>query len=269
MTKSELDQIIRLKIRSGVPVREVGGAISDRGDLAFIEEEGVNENGRYTKFYGVKQLYKGWIVDAVIDRVATVKRVWMESFKLAGQNPAILLSGKKLIAFFSRVYDADLKKHEPKVFTRQVREFVRAMPYQTDEERNCVMSLAMFLEFDKAYWMRFIDLFSIMDAVALKVNPIRELNRAFQIAMTRERGIVEKFDKMARLMPIALKVPFVRRRIERFLWEVDLNEMRVDGDDVYFMYDRKQYDYLGIPYETRREMKRAIDVVSGNVLFTE
>lgn len=242
----ELDAKIHQHIKEKGSIELVDGVFGDTmGCGGYVE--GITQQG--TKFYGCNYIWKGRIDNQITDRVAAQKRVLMATIRLINKHKwlAILLLFKKsLIDWFVDIYEADLIKHQLKEdeFCPAIRELIRVGRKFIDNEKF-VYCIAMILQFDNAYRLRFQDAFSTD-------NPIKTL-------LEREKDIAIKY-KMLKWM-----LPFLK--INKFIKKMDKDKIKLDKTDWYFCLRRQGYNFGGLSYEERLKIAKQLDKERGNIIL--
>ena len=293
-----LNEQIHKHITEKGQISEVHGVFGEYfPNKGFIEEIKLTEKGNQTKFYGCSVLYKGIVKNEVIDSLATVKRVLIETLRLV-LRPTF----KNALYWFVRIYRADLESKTYKnlnEFSPFPRELIRAanviadkIPlvysqtgpgpsesnYYLDERepderemRVLVKRLFYFIgtlvQFDSAYCWRPQDALSNLDKEKLKKSPRKEVLRLFDIAIERESQIKDKIQLFRKFASIILFVPKVRKFAKEYLMELDLEKIKPDTDDDYWAGRRAGYNWKGIDWETRRKQADDLDKRLGNVII--
>lgn len=243
----ELDAKIHQHIKEKGSIEGVAGIFGDmQGCGAYVEE--ITDKG--TKFYGCNYIWKGKINNQITDRVAAQKRVLMATIRLINKHKwlaIMLLFKKSLIDWFVDIYEADLIKHQLKEeeFCPAIRELIRVIRKFTDNEKF-IYCLAMILQYDNAYRLRFQDAFSTD-------NPIKTL-------LERENcDVVNKYKMLKWILPFL--------GINKFILDLDKDKIKLDEADWYFCLRRQGYNFGGLSYEERLKIAERIDKEKENVII--
>ena len=119
---------------------------------------------------------------------------------------------------------------------------------------------------DWAYRGRVQDWFGILDQKKLAENPRKELQRVLDIALSREhthdgdlrvKAKVRLLKKALNLMPYIL--PSIFTEIVEFLLTLDLEKVKMDINDRYWVSMRFDYDYEGKTYAERNAWREEED----------
>jgi hypothetical protein len=125
--------------------------------------------------------------------------------------------------------------------------------------------IAMMWEYDNAYRFRGQDIFDSLDRKNLLENPKEELIRLFKIGLSRERLLSN--DLMTGKWKLAIWLtratsflyPGLLITLRGFLLELDIDKVKPDINDWYFMCERWDYDFGGISYKERIKLKKKMD----------
>ena len=263
LERQELDRQIREHIKKYGKIYPVGGALGEgaEGCDAFVKQITRTDNGVFTEFYGCSYLYKGEIDSVIIDQLATAKRAFISTLRL------IKFPNKKVIfKWIESVYDADLIKKQPPIqeFCASAKEFIRVGLIFLPEK--VVYFFAMILQFDNAYRFRFQDIVSEIKKDNLG---IKEIQRLFTLFLERENseGVRDKLLLIRRFIPLLYLSLKLYRFIKDFVLELDLDKIRPDESDRYFMLNRVSYDFFGIPYEERLKEWHRINEEKGHIII--
>jgi len=121
----------------------------------------------------------------------------------------------------------------------------------------------MIPEMDTAY--RFVAQ-DILPEIDKSKNLIKELKRVFKLMIVREdtKSQKEKWVKVEKLLKWALSVPFVRKAVKRFITELDMEKVKLDESDWYFVLGHHCYNYQDVSYEDRMAERMKIDKEKGH-----
>ena len=132
--------------------------------------------------------------------------------------------------------------------------------------------ICMIIHFDMAYRFRWQDIIPLFNKEAFKKNPRKEIMRVARIFVERESagggGVANKWKSIINHLDIILWFIFLNKKHRsvavEFLDELDLDAIAPDEADWYYMLDRKDYDYGGVPYVKRMKMSFDMDIKAGN-----
>ena len=130
----------------------------------------------------------------------------------------------------------------------------------------------MILEMDTAYRPVMQDILPEFDINNLKHNPIKELKRVFSILLKREHADGSsigdqnyKWQRVEKMMIFALRISRkLRRFFIRFISEIDMEKIKLDEADWYFVLGHHCYNYQDISYEDRLLERERIDREKGH-----
>lgn len=123
--------------------------------------------------------------------------------------------------------------------------------------------VAMIMEYDNAYRYRWQDVVEVTSTELLKENPRREVLKMLDAIIKREPSWInhEKFNALGWVLSLILLVPSIKRAFKSSVPNVEL--IKPDEADKYHCLFRSDYDYQGLPFETRWKM--LMDIHGGKV----
>jgi len=293
-------------IKKNGSIEWVDGVFGDTfRNMGFVEDYIQTEKGICSKFYGCSCLFKGRLNREAIDSGATMKRVLMATIKLVFKHKFsvffwALIHRKKAIRdfveWFIDIYEADYKKKVYKSineFSSFPQELVKSglkiaqsisleYPNVISEDypkgkidgreyrvkvEDLFYCLGSFFQNDFAYGSRGQDVLSNLNKEALLMNPRKEIIRLFDLALSRENQIKDKIILIKKIVMVALLFPLVKRLAISYLLELDLDKIKPDEADRYFLGRRESYNFGGKTYQGRKEETDRIDKENGNVII--
>lgn len=267
--KGLLDAKIREHIQREGKIIPLEGALGEGPNTtAYVEEVIRNENGTFTKFYGCSYLLKGYPDARLIDSVAVTKRVFMSTIRLIIKNPLPIVFFKKehIIKWISEIYEADLETKAPPdhELCAPSKELFRVLKlFFPVKFSKCI---ALFWE-DTAYRLRGQDVLGEINKEWLSQNPRKEVLRVLNIGLRRELGIRDKWGMIIKIAKVALLFPGIKSKVVEFTSELNLEKIELDEDDQYFCLNRINYNFMGLDYGQRMEIKNKIDLEKGHVIL--
>lgn len=223
---------------------------------------------------------KGWIFRYALIGINVAKRSAIEDMRMAIKAPFRYVlpiffilpnSLKKKIMYlvlerYTKLTDCTFQACgayiKPEFYCKMVREINRVGMEMAGEDlvmKNLVRTLCMILEFDDAYRYRFQDLFELVNLVAMRRNPGKELARIFRIAVQRGAGTSEKFETIAKMLPFLLSLKSIRGVVIEFFEKVDISKLVLDEMDWYKCLIWGGYSFRGIPDIERVAMRMTLD----------
>lgn len=243
--------------------------------------------GTHVYHLGDKYPVKGWPFKEAVFATNTVKRALINLIRFAGSSPAKYFLGlflllpsfiqKKIMRrameeFADYTYIVFTNWNvliKPNFMCDAGRELSRvgiAMAGLDITSQRLVKALCMILEYDDAYRYRIQDLLGEMDVEDMKKDPAKEISRLIDIAIARDpHGVNEqagtgfKFDAVRKVIPFIVRLPGVRETINTFFSYADVNKMKLDEIDFYRCLIWGDYEFGGIPFQKRVEMRILID----------
>ena len=110
----------------------------------------------------------------------------------------------------------------------------------------------MILE-DNAYRLRVQDFFGILSSVS-----IGGFRKALRIVQSRER-VISKWQVFNLAFFLLMVYPKTRKKIRRFFEVLDIRKVVLDEIDMYWCLQRPDYDFMGLSYESRKDIKSRED----------
>jgi len=279
----------------GKKLRIVVGAYGDMDDCVGLVEDIIHppEGGTFTKFYGCSYLFKGYPNVRIVELLDAPKDMFSSIPKLIGSMPfwlkvfsLVLFLFLKLTArkFLTRVLGTYVAiAHNPikkylfslRMYCASIGEIYRTLTVVIGRRGKIIKTIllmirdigCMALQNDTAYKFRVQDILPEVNVEALKENPIKEIRRVINIFIEREKtkGMDVRWAKLGKMIIFWLRVsPKARRLLVEFFSEIDLEKVKLDEADWYFVLKREQYDFRGISLEERLKIKERIDKEKGH-----
>lgn len=287
MNKEELEEHLK---ENGVQFI-VGAYGEGPGCEGLVEKRGIKIDGKgdYTKLIGCSYLFKGFPDHRVIEDINIPKKLikiaitFLNTFwgKILGLSIFILpnfITRKFVMRFVKYYYDISqlvLKRHQyPRDrYCPAVREIDRALrvvvdQYFGDPERKYLHgfkdSLCMILEMDAAYKWRFQEFCSLFNKKKLKENAIKEIKRVFSIYANREKAFPDKVDGFRKVISLLRFNKLYLNIFTDFIFELDLEKVKLDDADWFFCLLRNTYDFGGMSLEERKRERERINKERGH-----
>lgn len=243
--------------------------------------------GTYVYHQGDKFPTKGWPFKEAVFATNTVKRAILNLIRFAGSSPARYFLG--LFLFLPSFIQRKIMKKAMQefadytyiVFTnwnvlikpnfmcdigREVSRVGLQMAGLDIPSQRLVKALCMILEYDDAYRYRIQDLMGELNVVDMKKDPAKELSRLLDIAIARDpAGINEqagtgfKFNVVKNIIPFMVRLPGVKETINTFFQYANVEKMKLDDIDFYRCLLWGDYEFGGISFAKRLEMRIQID----------
>lgn len=239
-----------------------------------------SEGGVLTFYAGVERPTKGFPYGETVEAVDNVKRIIMTLVEgargRAGGLARLLMQNKLKTLLFLFLFRKQIEEialslpqmfkkmlrdveQDEKIYCRSVKELYRTLTVMIDQEKNEKIkmelpdmrdTLCMILEYDDAYRYRFQNIISELNKENLR-NLIKELKRLFLIASKREfnERQAEKWKYISRFVEFLSFIKGMKKRIKIVLGELNLEEIKMDEDDLYHAKLKTSYDWE----ETKKE----------------
>ena len=240
----------------------------DANDLLCIGVEFPEKGGTLLHYNHYKYPKKGWPFKAALNANDTVKRFIMTCVRFVGSLPLNLLYGNVInsavdgfVDFTSLVYRIHGVYWKPKFWCAMGREVWRVGTDMTDSERGIKFAKAIctLLEFDDAYRYYIQDGLGELNVAAFMKNPAKEARRVLLIMALRKEGTREKFKSVARLLPLLLYIPSVKRTAKEFFRRVDMEKLYLDEADWYICMGWGGYEFAGRSDMERARIRHSLD----------
>jgi len=205
--------------------------------------------GTFTYLKGINIPFKGYIYPYPVRAAGMVKRVLKATIELIGNKKWLLLiRPKKWIKWFNSYADRAFEPYRIKEnrFCKSGREIYRVIP-----DKRLAYNLCMIWEYEFVY--RFIgqDVLGNLNKDNLK-KPRKELIRLLDILISRSNndGVIKntkKARKAVRRLP-----KWVLKKLTEALKRIDIDEIKLDENDMYWCLRRPNYDHRGLTYEKKQ-----------------
>ncbi len=115
------------------------------------------------------------------------------------------------------------------------------------------------IEYDNAYRYRLEDILSETTQEKILQNPVEEMKKLVHIMLEREpnsgmSGNVGKFNNFFKIIRILLFIPSYKKAFIKALQSIDFSKLQLDEADRYHCMLWSDYNFFGLPIETRIEM---------------
>ena|SRR3990167_386662 len=141
-------------------------------------------------------------------------------------------------------------------------------------------NLAMFVQFDTAYYYRFGDIMCEASKERMLKSPVKELKRLIDVIGARESRthLVEKFSVFVRLLTLVLWIPKVRKAFKTAIEATRFERLKLDEEDKYNIragsVNEKEYKWFGMTLEERLakwppEQHLYYDYATGGLVTTD
>ncbi len=234
------------------------------------EVEYPTTGGTLTHIVGFKYPFNGYPDHITLGLTATVKRAVISTAKLfinSFRHSPI----KNAVNWLGEIYEAEYKNYqiEERKLSKSSREVLRvglltARKISDEQYRmraeQVAWCITMFWEMDSAYRYRGQDIIPQINKYKLNINTRKEVMRLIEIGMKREQsGLESKWKVLKFLLNTMFMIPSVRKKIRGILMEINLDELKPDSSDLYFMSRYFDYNFQGLPYEVREAWKKQED----------
>lgn len=235
-----------------IEVEGVGKKLTPK--IKYVENQGV-----LTYYKGVSYPAKGAQTPEAMKALNQIKRILISVAKLC-KNPLFLIGlylvRKPAMEYFNEVFDKTMGEHSIK------REYLCGGAFAVERfleavtgNRQFAHNIAQIPEYDDAYRYRLQDIFTELNVLEFRKNPIKEFDRLVKLYISRERmGVYYKTKNIIRLAKLALCIPSFRRKVCDNINHL-LNFGWFDESDKYWVsIIDNGYDYFGMSIDDRLKL---------------
>ena len=190
--------------------------------------------------------------------------LWLKTYKqLSDFAPfprELIRAGLKLAQNIPLEYEKyPIVENKPDIFKIDYREFRLHI-------ESLFWCLGTFFQNDTAYYYRGQDPLNNLNKESLLIDPRKEINRLFDLAIEREQHIKEKF-RLLKKLTIFLLIPSIKNMVVEYLLELDLEQIKPDKADIYFNARKHGYNFRGESYGMRSKRADLQDKELGHCIF--
>src|SRR3990167_4255634 len=130
-----------------------------------------------------------------------------------------------------------------------VRTFMEELGIASDVSEQFAYTLATFIEFDMAYYLRLIDILSETTDERMLINSRKEIRFLINVLAKREYlrpHLIAKFDSFARLLTFTLWIPRVKRAFIKAIQSMKFESLQYDEADRYHVRHMTDYNFFGM-----------------------
>lgn len=196
----------------------------ERSDYTIDKQKGI-------LYHRDKQTFKGFPFPPATDNVAIFKRALILELK----DPLALIFYKRTIRKLEELASVSVRRYylKPEMYCRSVKEIFRLVKLVWNE--TWAHTIASIFQWDKAYGWRVQNYAGrIIDKEAFIKNLRKGINTLLKFAEQSDNNIEvkKKWRQMKYLFNIAWFIPKFRRIIKKVAKEINLEEMRMDENDI-------------------------------------
>ena len=166
---------------------------------------------------------------------------------------AIKWNYKIFIEWFDKMSKMGRFLLKDEYFSKPIRELRRILKNRMDD--HLIDAITMAIEYDSAYKFVFQDIVPLLDKENFKENPYKELQRLFDIFISRNDGGIDKFTNMYKFFLLYLKLNRkLLKQIKEIVEELKIEEIEPSPEDRYWMLYLRAYKCFGLePKEAEKE----------------
>jgi hypothetical protein len=223
------------------------------------------EGGFFTYFENSKYPLNLRPLREDLNYVDTLKRILIATMRFIFLFPItphkIIIGAEK---WMSDIYSADNTQHPNRFIlenlTESSQEILRCL-ILTDGTGDCrwCWYLSAIWDTDLAYGLRGKDGLQLLNKQALQKNPKHEIIRLVDIVIARDKSIQSKLKMAKKMLKIALLSKEFRKIAVNFLMNLDIEKMKFNINERYWLANKFDYNYEGKSYEERMAWKNEED----------
>ena len=123
--------------------------------------------------------------------------------------------------------------------------------------RRLTYGFCLIWEYDNAYRHRGHDVIRSLNQDLAKTDPGEALCKLLDLMISRElHSVSEKWKMIRPLVKILTKSKHIKKILSTFFINLDLNQFKMDSADIYWAYNRADYNIDGLPLEERMKIRQ-------------
>jgi len=227
------------------------GAEVDNPSRVDVVERIVYEGGIKIYMQGIPYAHKSYPTPQVLEAINTVKRISTEFLNIGRATPKQLLVSYdrmtwEVIKMF--ILKSDVQTPTAKVVGDFLFQFLLEFGFEAQACKRVSTTVAHMFEYDAPYRFRLQDIVNETSTDLLMKNPYKEVVRLLDIAIEREAVLTEYIrPKLRKLKWVALVllIPKYKNAFKISVKNSNVESMKPDADDRYWMEQRIDYYYFG------------------------
>lgn len=125
--------------------------------------------------------------------------------------------------------------------------------------RRLVYGFCLIWEYDNAYRHRGHDVIRSLDQKLAETDPGEALCRLLDLMISREiHSVSDKWKMIRPLVKILTKHKHIKKILSTFFITLDLSKFKMDNLDIYWCYNRADYNIDGLPLAERLKFREKI-----------
>jgi hypothetical protein len=244
--------------------------IQAEGDERWgLDKLDVTDDGVYVYITNAQFPYKNFVYanpenQNTLFAANQVKSLFIETIKSFPIWMLLLSNKQKLLDGFNRIAFRIASPHilKDKQWSRFAKTFhyvVFTFLYELGfEEKSCdtfAEILVWIIDCDNAYRLRLEDIFNSVARRDLVEQPKETFDRMMNIYLERETNISvsNKFKKLGKLLSYLLYIPKYKKAFSKAFDGIEYWNLQLDEADTYWTIIRKDYNFMGMNVEQRKE----------------
>lgn len=236
----------------------VDGVTESKTVLGTRIQKASFDIGMRIYFEGAEFPQKMFTTPEALFSVNILKAILIELTKL---RPTL----SSLLSYFNRIAEKTMHNHLLKdeyrpSATRELDDLLANFLISYGLNRiiavNFSKNFSHIIDFDNAYYIRFVDIMSETSSDRLASHPYKEMTRLAHLLLSREhlKGEMKKIYYLVRLVAFFLLLPKARRAWRYALGKSTFSNMHYDNIDKYWACLRKDYDAMGLSNNARDKL---------------
>ena len=211
----------------------------------IIEKVYLKDGALTTDIVGHEYPVRFYTPTNIVDLVDIYKKIISLSIKNGLGGITFLYLNRKAISEWMQHVSMEqrlLLKDEN--WSQVVREIRRVLKGRIDD--NFLDTLSLILQTDMAYCYRAQDIFGELDKEEFLKNPTKEIKRLMEIFTERDTGANNVRSAITKLLPFLWLLRFfpkIIKTLKEIVREIDLNEVKFDECDRYWVAINKSYKW--------------------------
>jgi len=232
---------------------KVSPPVSESVYNPIIEDIKFTKNGIVSYLVGEKYPVRFYTPQKFVNIVTVYKRSFALIIEKGIIGLLILYFGRKIWSEWSKNYfrwNPILLKEE--YWSQPVKEIRRVLKTAKIVDETLKDGISIIFQNDMAYCYRSQDILGELNKDNLQKNPLKEIRRLVDLYISREIGTTHLKKGVERTRKYLWLLRFKGlKEIKAILMDLNIDEIKLSTEDIYWTNIVPGYNYRGIPYEQR------------------
>lgn len=228
-------------------------------------------DGIFIYIKGAMHPYKNFPTAEGVFAINMVKAFAIETLKAFGKwyyLPTLYWNRTKLVDSFNRISWKIMSPHLLKFqytskFARALHwiifSFMMEIGIKEKPADDFATIFVQVIDFDNAYRLRMVDLFSETSKELFVKHPRKEIKRLIKISRERDHiGVSNKFKMFAWVISCLVLIPRVKKSLVKIIKDSDFEDLQYDASDKYWVCMRSDYKFLGLDHKGRQDYAKSM-----------